>query len=100
MNIANNIFDAVAEMAVEQMHQHAIAEKRSQITNMQQRRCGNCDHWMKTSCRPEKEGGQLKSISSLGCSDFEPDWFSMRRTKELQNELATLEAAKAAGGES
>ena len=46
-------------------------KKREQLTSVQQKRCGNCYHWMKSSCAPEKQGKKFKSSSDIACGDFE-----------------------------
>ena len=50
-------------------------------------KCGDCYHWMKTTCVPEKQWGQFKSCYSLPCKDF---------TRGPQ--CAQLNAAAAKGG--
>ena len=47
-----------------------VASKRKQLSEMMDRRCGNCSRWMKSTCKPEKERGQFKSINSFACQDF------------------------------
>ena len=51
-----------------------LADKRrnkaEQLKSVTERRCGNCYHWMKNSCKPEKELKQFKSMNSYACKDF------------------------------
>jgi hypothetical protein len=35
------------------------------------RKCGNCYHWMKSSCKPENELNQVKSCNAYPCKDFD-----------------------------
>lgn len=48
----------------------AARKKSVQIRDVTSRTCGNCDHWMKSTCVPEKKHGQLKSMGSIGCGAF------------------------------
>jgi len=47
-----------------------IAKKKNQIRQVSSKKCGNCGHWMKTTCKPEKERGEFKSSGSMVCHDF------------------------------
>jgi hypothetical protein len=49
---------------------HEIERKVLQIRDARDRKCGNCDRWMKSSCDPEKKRGQFKDCDSWACRDF------------------------------
>lgn len=89
MNV-NAIFDAVAK-ATNYVHlQDEIYKKQAQVRNVLSKRCGNCWHWMKSSCVPEKEHNQFKSCDSFGCKDFSLCPFSKELAKKFENELECL----------
>ncbi len=90
MNV-DSIFDAVSQYAASVMAAEAISRKRRQIVEAKQLRCGNCWHWMKRSCKPEKQRGYFKSISSFGCGDFELTSWQVTRIQELEAELIAAE---------
>jgi len=70
MNQQERIFDAIGKAACLIIRQDKINVKLKEIANFKQKTCGHCSHWMKSSCKPEKEGKQFKSSSSLACKDF------------------------------
>ena len=88
MNIADQIFDAVAKVASEEMCWHAIRNKQKQINSVLEKRCGNCCYWMKSSCKPEKVGKQFKSMASVACGEFELCSMSKALAEEWKAELA------------
>ena len=63
--------------------------KLQQINSVQARRCGNCHHWMKSGCKPEKKLGQFKSSSSLACGDFVS--CQSRLIAEFSQELSVID---------
>jgi hypothetical protein len=90
------MFDGLSEM----IHlQDEVNRKQAQIRSVNERRCGNCGHWMKTSCAPEKQHKQFKSINSVACGAFALDAGSRRLNDqfavELQELAGKLDAAKA-----
>lgn len=85
------IFDAVAKASHIGHLAHKIQEKRAQIREVAAKRCGNCFHWMKSSCKPEKVHRQFKSCSSLACEDFERSRCSERLEEQFQGELLQLQ---------
>jgi len=89
MNV-NAIFDAVIMAGKLIALEHRIAEKKAQINSVNQKRCGNCDHWMKSSCVPEKKHKQFKSMNSLSCNDFVLSWSSNMLSNEFKSELKEL----------
>ena len=70
MNEVNAIFDA----AIAASKYLQLLDKRNQLVkqlqDMRAKICGNCFHWMKSSCVPEKQHKQFKSCNSSGCKDF------------------------------
>ncbi len=72
MNV-DAIFDAVGRHAAYVVRTDKRGRKAAQLRSVQEKRCGNCYHWMKRSCTPEKQHGQFKSMNSLACKDFELD---------------------------
>jgi hypothetical protein len=68
---AEKIFDAVGKLGVLVHLKHEHSQKLEQLRSVQSRRCGNCFHWMKSSCIPEKKHKQFKSRNSFACKDFE-----------------------------
>jgi len=90
MTEVDAIFDAVGKASSYVHLCHNIREKKEQIRNVQQKRCGNCDHWMKSSCKPEKEKKQFKSCNSFACGDFERDYFSKQLEAKFTEELERI----------
>lgn len=64
--------------------------KLDQLKTVQAKRCGNCFHWMKNSCIPEKKHKRFKSADSLGCEAFKLGYFSGELVKQFKCELATI----------
>lgn len=87
---AEAIFDAVGKAAAYVIACDQRTEKRKQLSDVQARRCGNCYHWMKRSCAPEKKHGQFKSNHSFACKDFELD-DNHGLIKKFENELKLLD---------
>jgi hypothetical protein len=85
MSEANLIFDALIKACDLDAKLHARDQKASQLHRVTKNRCGNCYHWMKSSCVPEKKGGQFKSSDSLGCAAFESCMGDL--IKKFQSEL-------------
>ena len=98
MNV-DRIFDAVGKASVYVIACDKINEKRKQLSDVQARRCGNCYHWMKSSCAPEKQHGQFKSSISYACKDFYLD-DSHGLIQKFENELKLLEEKRDAITES
>lgn len=65
------IFDAVGKASAFICIQDQRDSKAQQLRDVQAKRCGNCWHWMKTSCIPEKKYKKFKSCNSFACKDFE-----------------------------
>jgi hypothetical protein len=90
MNEVDAIFDAVSKAAAIVIRQDKIREKRKQIASVTERRCGNCDHWMKSTCKPEKEKKQFKSMNSFACSAFLRSVSSKMLEQRFNDELAEI----------
>jgi hypothetical protein len=64
--------------------------KQAQIRDVNAKRCGNCDHWMKTTCVSEKQHGQLKSNYSTACGAFTLSPSSKRSNDQFVVDLAEI----------
>lgn len=84
------IWDAAAAASAYVIREDQIQKKRQQIRECTSRTCGNCFHWMKSSCVPEKKHGQFKSINSVACELFELSGLSARIAEGFEDELAEL----------
>ncbi len=89
MNV-DSIFDALGKASQYVIVQDQYINKEKQINSVQLKRCGNCEHWMKSSCAPEKELGQFKSMSSIGCKDFILSNVSECMVKDFTGELQEI----------
>lgn len=69
MNV-DAIFDAFGKLSQLTVLADKQREKQAQIKSVNEKRCGNCYHWMKSSCIPEKQHKKFKSTSSRACKDF------------------------------
>ena len=85
-------WDALAEGMKADAKRYRIQQKQEQIRSVTARRCGNCHHWMKSSCKPEKERKEFKSCNSLACGDFEPSWSRDELLKQFTQELDAIKA--------
>ena len=83
---AEAIFDAFGRLSEFTALAHDLRLKEDQIQSVNQRRCGNCDHWMKTTCVPEKKHGQFKSCNSIACGAFVQDWSSKQLSVQFNAE--------------
>jgi hypothetical protein len=72
--------------------------KKEQIRSVSARECGNCDHWMKSTCIPEKKHRQFKSMGSLACGAFTLSPQSKRLSEEFTIELDQIVQKVAAVG--
>lgn len=88
----NAIFNAVNKASKYIHLEDAISRKEAQIKNVLTRRCGNCFHWMKSSCIPEKKYKQFKHCNSHGCKDFALSPFQEELSAGFREELETLKA--------
>lgn len=90
MNV-NAIFDAIDKASTYVNLKEAIRRKKEQVDSCEANRCGNCYHWMKTTCAPEKLHKQFKSCASLACNNFEHDSGSKKLANEFSSELVALQ---------
>ena len=88
---ANKIFDAAIKIFDEIDRADKIEKKQQQIQSVENKRCGNCDYWMKSTCRPEKEFKQFKSCNSIACIDFKLDGVSRELITKFKKELIEIE---------
>jgi hypothetical protein len=82
-----DIWEAFDRMSAEIHKADRIEKKKEQIANVCSRTCGNCDHWMKTTCVPEKQHKQFKSSSSMACGAFEMCGSSLNLKTKFEAEL-------------
>ena len=87
----NSVFDAFGKFSDIVHLSDARQDKQAQIRDVNSRRCGNCDHWMKTTCVPEKKHGQFKSNYSTACGGFTLSPGSKRLNDQFVIELAEIE---------
>ena len=86
------IFDAALKASSYIYLKDAIHNKQTQIRNVLSKRCGNCFHWMKSSCMPEKEHKQFKTCNSFICKDFVLSPISEELSKKFTIELEHLKS--------
>lgn len=91
---ANHIFEAAMAVSHALQKQHLINEKKAQIRSVTEKRCGNCHHWMKTSCVREKKFKEFKSINSIACGDYEQSCESVALFNEFSAELIKIQEVK------
>ncbi len=65
--------------------------KLAQIRSLEVKKCGNCDHWMKSSCIPEKVHRQFKGCDSPGCTAFTASTHNQDMLIQRKIELKELE---------
>ncbi|MGI9338346.1 MAG: hypothetical protein ACR2P4_07555 [Gammaproteobacteria bacterium] len=94
MNI-DLIFEAAARAGAYLSVEDQRNEKVKQLHEAQARKCGNCYHWMKTSCIPETEHNHFKSCNSTACGDFVLD-YTVNLIQEIQDDLKKLDEKLAA----
>ena len=92
MNNVNAIFDAIGNISKSRHLMTRHVAKISQIDSVQSERCGNCDHWMKSSCVPEKQRKEFKSAGSPGCKDFALSYGSNLLLSKFKDELREIKA--------
>lgn len=87
----DRFFDSLGELAHLSIINDRYNNKLKQMKSVQKRNCGNCDHWMKSSCRPEKELGQFKSAGTYACKDFILAHSSKYLIKQFKLELGEIQ---------
>jgi hypothetical protein len=68
-DIWKNVMDTLSPFMKLQKAQIELDEIKEKLSHTGEK-CGNCDHWMKNSCKPEKMNKQFKSMNSIACLDF------------------------------
>ncbi len=100
MNEIDKIFDAFEKASVLMGLEDRKRKKLKQLQSVQRRKCGNCFHWMKSSCKAEKVHGQFKSGETFACAEFKLQ-DSGRLIDTFKMELVEIEQQiKTAGDES
>lgn len=92
----NAIFDAFGRASDIIGVEDEARRKRVQIAGVTSRRCGNCSHWMKTTCAPEKVHKQFKSCESIACSAFDQSWSAKRLESEFRVQLDEINVRRSA----
>ena len=87
----NNIFDAIIKLSHASIIRTRHQNKLTQLKSVQAKRCGNCEHWMKSSCKPEKKYNQFKHVDSYGCKDFARTHISGFLIEKFKKELYEIE---------
>lgn len=64
------LVDRMMEADTARLKAIANREMEARVRDIRSLKCGNCDHWMKTTCYPEKQLNQFKSCASIACKDF------------------------------
>lgn len=90
MNTVDAIFDAFGRLSELTGLADAARRKDEQIRDIRAKVCGNCDHWMKSTCVPEKVHKQFKSMGSIGCGAFVRDWQSLKLDAQFTDELKAI----------
>jgi len=90
MDDVDRIFDAISNFSCAMLRLDAIRQKEQELFEAQKKECGSCFHWMKSSCVPEKERWQFKSMSSHVCKDFHRTGRSIELIKQREEELQVL----------
>lgn len=99
--MSDAVFDWASRFSEHIHRADAIRLKKRDLAQARANVCGNCEHWMKTTCKPEKQHKQFKSCSSSACGDFKQTQSSQRREVTLARELdeMTHTAIDSKGGE-
>jgi hypothetical protein len=85
-----DIWDFASRISAAVHKADAIRQKQAQIDGVSRKTCGNCDHWMKTSCVPEKVHRQFKSVSDQACGDFALSPSSAELLKKFTEEMQQI----------
>ena len=86
MNDINQVWDIAGRISAFILEQDLIEIKQRKIKSLQEHRCGNCQYWMKSSCIPEKEHKQFKTMNSPGCDLFQLSESSKYLLREIESE--------------
>ncbi len=71
--------------------QDEINKARKHLVGMEEKKCGMCQYWMRSDCKPEKELGQFKSAKSFPCKDFEREQIYKDMIVKRKEKLKSLE---------
>ena len=91
MTEVDAIFNAIGNASKAVIRHDAIVTKRKEIADAKSKTCGHCFHWMKSSCKPEKENGHFKSCNSYACGDFHRTSWTEELIEKRENELKYLD---------
>lgn len=82
MNVFQDIFQPVSEAEVKRRAELARLEEYVSV-----KRCGSCDHWMKSTCKLEQRSGRKMSMNDYGCAQYELSLWEVEQLKELRKVL-------------
>ena len=88
---AEAIFDAIGKLSRAVHARDRRLTKLAQIASCEVKEWGRCDHWTKSSCVPEKQRKEFKSMGSPACKDFVLSYGSKATIKIFREELAAME---------
>lgn len=88
---AESIFNTVGKLGQLSVISDQRRKKLVQIRELEAKNCGNCDHWMKSSCKPEKKQKQFKSCNSIACRDFIVKGWVVKMMSDRKVELKEIE---------
>ena len=90
---ANSIFGAFEQISNLSEIVEQRRRKYEELRGLKAKVCGNCDHWMKSSCGPEKEEKQFKSCGSIACCDFKIKSWVSEKIDVCSLELKEIESS-------
>ena len=68
----------------------AIQKKKAQIKSVASEICGNCNHWMRSTCKSEKVYKRYRTGNDIACTDFSLSHGSHQLIDIFQKELSEL----------
>ena len=86
----DTIFSAARAFSSEIIRLDKIRDARLLLRDADRKECGHCCHWMKSTCKPEKEGGQIKSCSSPPCKGFQRSQWNVALVEQRKKELSAM----------
>lgn len=77
-----DLFQPVSKMELERRKELAHYEML-----VKKRRCGECNHWMRTSECPREAKGIIVSMNGFGCEHFDLDCYYVNKLAKLREVL-------------
>ena len=87
----DRIFNTLEKLGIISQLKDQYRKKSEQIRGCEAKTCGNCHHWMKINCKPEKEKKKFTSVDTMACRDFKIDPWKIKMLEELRVELKKIE---------